>query len=210
MTVDHFILPRSLLSTQLDDSMVASVAAPANFDGPDDAAVPTNAATPADGPGDAATPADGPGDAATPADADGPGDAATPADADGPGDAATPADADGPDDGAVLDDSEAGDDADDAPFATAEVATNESDGTNALNDSKTNESDAEIEVHVHSLTESTPQNAQEYADAHTTRALKDKCRQYGLNATGKKIEMAARLLNHDASNAREPIVILDD
>ena len=79
--------------------------------------------------------------------------------------------------------------------------------TKPASDDRLDTSNSEIEVHVDSVIDLTPQHAQEYADARTTRVLKDLCKKHGLNATGKKIDMAARILNH---SAEEPVIILDD
>lgn len=68
-------------------------------------------------------------------------------------------------------------------------------------------SNGDIEVQVDNIKEVTSKNAQEYADSHTNRELKDMCKRLGLNAAGRKLDLASRILSHNGS--AEPIVILE-
>ena len=67
----------------------------------------------------------------------------------------------------------------------------------------------EIEVHVDKITDKTkPRNAQDFADTHTTRELKDLCKKYNLSSSGKKIDMASRIIN-SSSSADDNVVIVE-
>ena len=81
------------------------------------------------------------------------------------------------------------------------------DGNDDTDEDAAASSNGDIEVQVDNIKEVTPKNAQEYADSHTNRELKDRCKRLGLNASGKKLDLASRILSHNGS--AEPIVILE-
>ena len=57
--------------------------------------------------------------------------------------------------------------------------------------------DLEIDVQVGTTSRTPEEAAQTMADENSLRQLKNKCAQYSLNAVGKKIDLATRIVNHE-------------
>jgi hypothetical protein len=220
MVVDHFTLPTSLLASLFnakngsnksdtdDMTVINNKSLTSDADNPDidatDALEPpaTDAAEPpaTDAPEPPAT--DAPEPPATDAPAPPATDASEPPATDAPAPPAT----DAPEPPATLEPPLL-DENDNLSTPSQPVEQTPTDGNDDTDEDAAASSNGDIEVQVDNIKEVTSKNAQEYADSHTNRELKDMCKRLGLNASGRKLDLASRILSHNGS--AEPIVILE-
>lgn len=88
--------------------------------------------------------------------------------------------------------------------ATAEEAT-ASDGDVPL--PVTRNEELEIDVQVPLQDSILDESVSSFAEKHTVRQLKDICKKHGLQAVGKKIELANRILDYESRDSQDIVVI---